>query len=113
MVPDAHRRGKRYANCDPSSDDLDFGFYTNSLFMAGNHTTPFSRLLSLVLGLLRMPSGFRRISTAFSYGVMCHIIFALAVGAMIAAMFGMSESLGRVPEPWFYVTNVVLVLQFR
>ena len=81
--------------------------------MAGNHNTPFSRLLSLVLGLLRMPRGFRRIGTAFLYGVICHITFALAVGAMIVAMFfGMSESLGRVPEPWFYVTNGVLVLQF-
>ena len=60
-----------------------------------------------------MPPGFRRISTAFSYGVMCHIIFTLAVGAMIVAMFfGMSESLGRVPEPWSYVTNGVLALQF-
>ena len=60
-----------------------------------------------------MPPGFRRISTAFSYGVMCHIIFALAVGAMIVAMFfGMSESLGRVPEPWSYVTNGLLALQF-
>ena len=81
--------------------------------MVDNHNTPFGRLLSLVRGLLRMPRGFRRISIAFSYGVMCHIIFALAVSAMIAAMFfGMSESLGRVPEPWFYVTNGVLALQF-
>ena len=81
--------------------------------MAGNHNTPFGRLLLLVLGLLRMPPGFGRISIAFSYGVTCHFIFALAVGAMIVAMFfGMSESLGRVPEPWSYVTNGVLALQF-
>ena len=81
--------------------------------MDPDHNTPFGRLLSLVLGLFRMQPGFRRISTAFSYGVMCHIIFALAVGAMIVAMFfGMSESLGRVPEPWSHVTNGVLALQF-
>ena len=81
--------------------------------MAGNHNTPFDRLLLLVLGLLRMPPGFGRISIAFSYGVTCHFIFALAVGAMIVAMFfGMSESLGRVPEPWSYVTNGLLALQF-
>ena len=81
--------------------------------MDHDQNTPLDRLLSLVLGLRSIPPGFRRISTAFSYGVMCHIIFALAVGAMIVAMFfGMSESLGRVPEPWSYVTNGVLALQF-
>ena len=81
--------------------------------MAGNHNTPFGRLLLLVLGLFRMPPGFGRISIAFSYGVTCHFIFSLAVGAMVVSMFfGMSESLGRVPEPWSYVTNGLLALQF-
>lgn len=74
---------------------------------------PLDRLLSLLFGLLRMPPGPRRISTAFAYGVICHITFSLAVGAMIAAMFfGMSESFGRIPEPWFYLANATLVLQF-
>ena len=77
------------------------------------HTTPLQRLLKLALGLLTLPPGRRRISIAFAYGVACHVIFALAVGAMIAAMFfGMSESLGRVPSPWSYVINAILVLQF-
>jgi len=50
---------------------------------------------------------------AFAYGLVCHLVFAAAVGAMITAMFfGMSESLGRVPEPWSYVANLFLVLQF-
>ena len=81
--------------------------------MDDDHITPFGRFLSLILGLLKMPHGLRRIGTAFAYGVTCHIIFALAVGAMIMAMFfGMSESFGRVPEPWSYVTNGVLALQF-
>ena len=81
--------------------------------MTGNHNTPFGRLLLLVLGLFRMPPGFGRISIAFSYGVTCHFIFSLAVGAMVVSMFfGMSESLGRVPEPWSYVTNGLLALQF-
>ncbi|MEM6890670.1 MAG: isoprenylcysteine carboxylmethyltransferase family protein [Pseudomonadota bacterium] len=81
--------------------------------MADRHNTPIDRLLSLVLGLLRMPPGLRRISIAFAYGLMCHVVFVLAVGAMILAMFfGMSESLGRVPEPWTYLANGFLVLQF-
>ena len=77
------------------------------------HTTPFQRLLRLVLGLLALPPGRERISIAFAYGVACHLIFALAVGAMITAMFfGMSKSLGGVPYPWAYLTNAILVLQF-
>ncbi|MEL7300013.1 MAG: isoprenylcysteine carboxylmethyltransferase family protein [Pseudomonadota bacterium] len=74
---------------------------------------PLRRLLSLVLGLLRMPPGRRRIAVAFAYGLACHAAFALAVIAMIVAMFfGMSESLGRVPAPWSYAANLFLVLQF-
>lgn len=69
--------------------------------------------MTLVLGLLKLPAGRRRIVLAFAYGMACHVLFALAVGAMIAAMFfGMSESLGRVPEPWSYVANLALILQF-
>ena len=81
--------------------------------MSNSQSKPFDRLLSLVLGLIRMPPGLRRIGVAFAYGLMCHALFALAVGAMIVSMFfGMSESLGRVPEPWSYALNLVLVLQF-
>jgi len=81
--------------------------------MADPRVSPFNRLLSLVLGLLSMPPGLRRISVAFAYGLTCHIVFALAVGAMILAMFfGMSESLGRLPSPWSYIANGILVLQF-
>ena len=81
--------------------------------MANSRMTPFHRLLSLALGLLAMPPGRRRILFAFAYGLFCHVAFALAVGAMIVAMFfGMSESLGRVPEPWSYLANLFLVLQF-
>jgi hypothetical protein len=39
--------------------------------------------------------------TAVAYGVICHTLFAVGVGTMIAAMFfGMSRSFGRVPSPW-------------
>ena len=81
--------------------------------MSDRQYTPFDRFFSLVLGLFRMPPGRLRISIAFAYGLTCHIAFALAVGAMFAAMlFGMSESLGRVPQPWSYAINGILVLQF-
>lgn len=74
---------------------------------------PFDRLLTLVLGLLRMPPGRGRIALAFAYGVVCHAIFAAAVLAMIGAMFfGMSESLGGLDAPWSWVANVALLLQF-
>ncbi|MEO1798589.1 MAG: isoprenylcysteine carboxylmethyltransferase family protein [Pseudomonadota bacterium] len=81
--------------------------------MALLEAKPFRRLLGLVLGLLRLPPGRGRIALAFAYGLACHSLFALAVLAMIVAMFfGMSESLGRVPDPWSYLANLVLVLQF-
>lgn len=81
--------------------------------MDGGYNTPFDRLSSLILGLGRLPPGRLRIVIAFAYGLTCHVIFAMAVGAMIVAMFfGMSESFGRVPEPWSYVVNGLLVLQF-
>lgn len=50
---------------------------------------------------------------AFAYGIVCHLIFALAVVAMIVAMFfGMSKSFGTLAAPWSYVANALLVVQF-
>ena len=44
---------------------------------------------------------------------MCHIAFAAGVLTMMAAMyFGMSRSLGSVPAPWNWVTNLALLVQF-
>lgn len=75
--------------------------------------TPMERLLALAIGALRPPPGKRRIALALLYGVTCHLIFAAAVLAMIAAMFfGMSESFGTLPAPWTYVANAALILQF-
>ncbi len=73
----------------------------------------FNRLWQLVTGLLRAPPGRGRIALAWSYGVICHGIFAAAVIAMIWAMFhGMSRSFGQVPAPWSWLANAALVLQF-
>jgi len=45
--------------------------------------------------------------------VLCHAVFAVAVLAMIGAMFfGMSESFGAVPWPWAAMANALLILQF-
>ncbi|WP_108838778.1 isoprenylcysteine carboxylmethyltransferase family protein [Tateyamaria sp. Alg231-49] len=81
--------------------------------MSGSDTQPLKRLVDLSLGVLRRPTGLRHLSLALVYGVICHVAFAAAVLAMIVAMFfGMSESYGRVPAPWSFVVNVLLVVQF-
>ncbi|WP_147124556.1 methyltransferase family protein [Shimia ponticola] len=81
--------------------------------MTDRPDTPFYRLLDLALGSLRPPPGRRRIIIALIYGIICHVFFALAVGAMILAMFfGMSRSFGNVPYPWAWAANLLLVLQF-
>ncbi len=75
--------------------------------------THFQRLEALVRGALAPPPGTARIALALSFGVTVHLIFALAVAAMILAMyFGMSQSLGQVPWPWAILANTFLVLQF-
>ena len=67
----------------------------------------------LILAALRPPGGAGRIGLALGLGVMCHIAFAAAVMAMIAAMFfGLSECLGRVAWPWAALANAALILQF-
>lgn len=71
------------------------------------------RLWQLVGGLFRAPANGRRVALAWAYGIVCHLVFAAAVIAMIWAMFhGMSQSFGRVPAPWSWGANAALVLQF-
>ncbi len=67
----------------------------------------------LVRAVRRPPPGRGRRALAVIMGVLCHVLFAVAVLAMITAMFfGMSESFGRVPWPWAALTNALLILQF-
>ena len=74
---------------------------------------PLKRLLSLAFGASRAPAGAFRISIALFYGVVCHSVFIAAVLAMIVAMFfGMSKSLGTIPQPWSIIVNIFLILQF-
>jgi protein-S-isoprenylcysteine O-methyltransferase Ste14 len=75
--------------------------------------THFRRIWALVSGALRPQPGGRRIALALGLGILCHLVFALAVLAMVLAMaFGMSQSLGRVPWPWAALANAALILQF-
>lgn len=70
-------------------------------------------LVRLVLAALRAPPGAGRIALALGMGLLCHLVFAAAVLAMIVAMFfGLSESFGRVPWPWAALANAALILQF-
>ena len=70
-----------------------------------------ARQITLLRASLSAPRGFGRIAAALGLGLVCHAIFALAVGAMIAAMFfGMQHSLGR--ASWPVAANAALIVQF-
>lgn len=71
------------------------------------------RLWTLFHGVFTPEPGLGRIALALSFGLVVHVIFAVAVIAMVVAMFfGMSESLGAVPYPYAIAVNALLVLQF-
>jgi protein-S-isoprenylcysteine O-methyltransferase Ste14 len=71
------------------------------------------RLKILVHAVFNAPPGRRRIFFAVFMGIICHVLFTLAVLSMITAMFfGMSRSFGTVPWPFAIVTNALLILQF-
>jgi protein-S-isoprenylcysteine O-methyltransferase Ste14 len=81
--------------------------------MTKQSSPPLLRFIDLALATLRPPPGRVRIAIALAYGVVCHALFALAVLAMIVAMFfGMSMSLGRVPAPYALIANAALIVQF-
>lgn len=72
-----------------------------------------ARPLALLKAVLAPAPGFGRITLALILGALCHGLFALAVLAMMAAMFfGMSLGIGRVPWPWAIVANIALIAQF-
>jgi len=72
-----------------------------------------ARLITLIRACLHPPQGAGRIALALALGVICHMVFAAGVLAMIVAMFfGLSESLGTVPWPWGALANAALIAQF-
>lgn len=72
-----------------------------------------ARLVALIRAALHPAPGAGRILLAAAMGMLCHVVFAAGVLAMVTAMFfGMSESLGSVSWPWAILTNAALILQF-
>ncbi len=72
-----------------------------------------ARLVALISAALRPPAGAGQIALALALGLICHLLFAAAVLAMIVAMFfGLSESFGTVPWPWAIAANIALIVQF-
>ncbi len=81
--------------------------------MTNTKDTHVARLTSLVGGALSPPPGKGRIALALISGIVVHAVFAIAVLAMITAMFfGMSRGLGTVPWPLAFLANAALLLQF-
>lgn len=73
----------------------------------------FARLVALAKGAISPPPGAGRIALAVLMGMVCHIVFAVAVLAMMIAMFfGMSQSLGSISWPWTILANALLIIQF-
>lgn len=71
------------------------------------------RIFNLIKAAANPPAGIARISVALGLGFICHATFAIAILAMIVAMFfGLSESLGAVPWPWALLANLALIVQF-
>lgn len=72
-----------------------------------------ARLITLIRAALSPPPGRGRIALALFLGVLCHTLFAVAVLAMIFAMyFGLGKSFGTVPWPWAALANAALIAQF-
>lgn len=72
-----------------------------------------ARLVALIRAARHPPAGAGRIALALGLGVLCHVLFAAGVLAMIVAMFfGLSESLGTVSWPMAVLANAALILQF-
>lgn len=55
----------------------------------------------------------RRVALALCYGALCHGMFACAGLAMLVGLFtGMQSGFGQVPQPWAWLVNTALLLQF-
>jgi protein-S-isoprenylcysteine O-methyltransferase Ste14 len=77
------------------------------------HDPRIAGLIALIRAALHPPPGRGRIALALGLGLVCHTLFAVAVLAMIVAMFfGLSESLGRMSWPWAALANAALLVQF-
>lgn len=71
------------------------------------------RLVTLATAARHPPPGALRIALAICFGIVCHVLFAAAIAAMMIAMFfGLSRCFGRIPWPWGGIVNLALIVQF-
>ena len=74
---------------------------------------PLAELMTLVYKTFLSFQFSKRWMIAFLYGILCHVIFTVSVVTMLVAMFfGMSQSFGKIPDPYSYFFNLLLLLQF-
>jgi len=74
---------------------------------------PLAELITLTYNTFLSFQFSKRWMIAFLYGLLCHVIFTGSVVTMLVAMFfGMSQSFGKIPAPYSYFFNLLLLLQF-
>ena len=74
---------------------------------------PLAELVVLAYKTLLSFEFSKRWVIAVLYGLVCHIIFTASVITMLVSMFfGMSQSFGKIPDPYSYFVNLFLLLQF-
>ena len=74
---------------------------------------PLAELVLLAYKTLLSFQFSKRWMIAVLYGLVCHIIFTTSVITMLVSMFfGMSQSFGKIPDPYLYFANLLLLLQF-
>ena len=74
---------------------------------------PLAELMTLAYNTFLSFQFSKRWMIAFLYGLLCHVIFTVSVVTMLVAMFfGMSQSFGKIPDPYSYFFNLLLLLQF-
>ena len=74
---------------------------------------PLADLMKLAYNTFLSVQFSKRWMIAFLYGLLCHVIFTVSVVTMLVAMFfGMSQSFGKIPDPYLYFVNLLLLLQF-
>ena len=74
---------------------------------------PLAELVVLAYKTLLSFQFSKRWMIAVLYGLVCHIIFTASVITMLVSLFfGMSQSFGKIPDPYSYFVNLLLLLQF-
>lgn len=81
--------------------------------MKSSIIVPLAEVMTLAYNTFLSFQFSKRWIIAFLYGLMCHVIFTVSVITMLVAMFfGMSQSFGKIPNPYSYFFNLLLLLQF-